>query len=146
MIYQRKTSLFILFLLFTFDNIWSYIAVSKFGLKELNLVIAPLVERYPWLYFLCIPLQIIMIFAIGKAISFLAFHVLKKRFTRKVLEEITFFSLCIYWAIANSLVNFLAIFFHHLPAITWGICTVIGVALAVGYAIFCLKQKAKRFS
>ena len=57
----KKLSWILLTSFFVFDNFVSYWAVVYRGGREANLVIAWLVEKYPVLYFVCIPAQIVII-------------------------------------------------------------------------------------
>jgi hypothetical protein len=59
MILPKKVSWILLTAYFVFDNVVSYVAVTRMGGREANLVIAPLVETYPLMYFLCIPAELI---------------------------------------------------------------------------------------
>ena len=52
---SQKTSWIVLLLLFTFDDVFSYFAVTRMGGHEANKLIAFAVEKYPLLYALCLP-------------------------------------------------------------------------------------------
>lgn len=109
-LHSKKISWIILILLFTFDDIVSYFAVTKMHGKEANLIIAPYVEKYPLLYFACIPTTIFIIFLIEKLLTKTACRIFKKRgIEESVMEKIILFSIVIYWALANFLPNLIFI-------------------------------------
>lgn len=141
MIIPSKVAWLILIAFFIFDNIWSYLGVSYYGLREANKSIAWLVEAYPILYFFCIPLQIILIVWIKRGLVFLEQKYLgEKRFSVTFLSRATLTTLVIYWALANSSINLLSLLFGHLPAHSWTISSFIGVGVAVSYFFWLVKQ------
>lgn len=142
----KHFSWFLLVLFFVFDDVFSYYAVTRLHGREANLVIAPFVEAYPLLYFLCIPLQTIIVFAIAFGIRNSAAHILKRwHFIDKdTIERITFFALVIYWAIGNSFFNLSFLLGHRLPMPMWTVTSIIGVLVALIYAditLFAMYRK-----
>lgn len=126
----KKISWILLTVYFVFDNIVSYWAVTRMGGRELNWVIAPLVEKYPLLYFLCIPAELIGAYVI---VSFL----------RKWIDEkIILTAAAIYWPIANSSLNLLFLIGFRGMGYLWGKITGIGLIIALSYSLFAiLRQK-----
>lgn len=119
----KKVSWSLLTLYFVFDSIVSYWAVTKMGGIELNTVIAPFVEKYPPLYFLCIPLELIG--------AYLLVLLLRKW----IDEKIVLTAAVIYWPIANSSLNLLFLLgFRHIGYL-WGHLTAIGIVVVLMYGL-----------
>lgn len=136
MILPKKVSWILLSLYFIFDNVVSYVAITRMGGREANLVIAPFVETYPLLYFLCIPAEIIGIYLIV---------LLLRKVVTQVNEKIILTSIVIFWPIANSSLNLMFILgFRHLGYL-WGPFTAVGFVVALIYGflslIYCVKRK-----
>lgn len=129
---NKRLSWTLLTLFFIFDNFVSYYAVTYHGGREANLAIAWLVEKYPLLYFVCIPGQIVIIYFIVKWL------------TRFASEKVILTALVIYWPIANSSMNLTFILGHRQPAKNWLMFTAVGVLLAVVYALRNWKNKNHR--
>lgn len=133
-ILPKKISWIILILFFIFDNIVSYIAITRMNGKEANLAIAFIVEKYPLLYFLCIPLQIPLIYFIILGLTKLAKKLFNKlRIKEKTFEKITLTSMVIYWAIGNSFMNLSFILGHRLSIPIWYKLSAIGIFSAIIY-------------
>ena len=126
---NKRLSWFLLTSFFIFDNLVSYYAVTYRGGREANLAIAWLVEKYPLLYFVCIPAQIVIIYFIVKWL------------TRLTAEKIILTALVIYWPIANSSMNLAFILGHRQPAKNWLVFSLVGILLAV---VYVLSQNRKR--
>lgn len=124
----KKLSWFLLTSFFVFDNVVSYLAVTRWGGREANLAIAWLVEKYPLLYFVCIPAQVVIIYYIVKFL------------TRFFAEKIILTALVIYWPIANSFMNLAFILGHRQPQKVWLILSAVGILLAVIYALLAKKS------
>lgn len=129
MFLPKKVSWILLTIYFIFDNVVSYWAVTQMGGRELNAVIAPLVEMYPFLYFLCIPTELIGAYLIVL-------------FLRKWIDEkIILTAAVIYWPIANSSMNlFFILGFRHLGYL-WGPFTAIGFVVSLSYGLFTLLRR-----
>lgn len=122
----KKVSWLLLTLFFIFDNVVSYLAVTRMGGRELNTIIAPLVETYPFLYFLCIPAELIG--------AYLLVLLLRKW----IDEKIVLTAAVIYWPIANSSLNLLFLLgFRHMGYL-WPPLTAVGLAVALTYSLFSL--------
>ena len=138
----KKVSWILLTLYFVFDNVVSYIAVMRMGGREVNLVIAPLVETYPFLYFLCIPAEIIVIYLIvlllREATAFVMRH--WKFYDKAVTERIILTSIVIFWPIANSSLNLMFLFGFRGQGYLWVTFTAIGFAVALTYGLLSLYQ------
>lgn len=132
----NRTSWFLLILFFTFDNFFSYYAVTRLGGHEANLVIAPIVEKYPLLYFLCIPLQTIVIYWIIKFLVWLSSKIFHQ--SKKFFEPIIPAALTIYWLVGNTSMNLAFFLGHRQPAINWLYTTIIGVLLSLVYFLIRL--------
>lgn len=131
---NKKTSWSLLILLFIFDNVVSYFAVTRFGGHELNLLLAGIVEKYPYVYFLCIPAEILIMFIIIWIIKMLLMKIFKKWIQREeILERITIQALVIYWAIGNSALNLLFLVGLRLPPMTWLATSLIGILVSTIY-------------
>jgi hypothetical protein len=132
---NKKTDWLILTFLFIFDNVWSFVAVSKYNLHEMNLIIAPVVEKYSLLYFLCIPIEVVGIYLIVWLLKKVLLKVLKdQKFDQLFVEKVILTSIVIYWSIGNSGVNLLSLLFGHLPPWTWFTLSVVGIITAMVYA------------
>lgn len=133
-ILSKKASWFLLICFFIFDNIVSYFAVTRMHGREANLAIAFIVEKYPLLYFLCIPGEIIIMYFIILGLNKLANKLFKKsNINQKIMEKIILGSIVIYWIIGNSFMNLMFILGHRLSIPMWYFMSIIGILLAVGY-------------
>lgn len=142
MILTKKTAWLALISLSIFDNCLSYYAITKLNAHEANLVIAPIVESYPLIYFLCIPLTILILY--------LTLLLFKKLFSRaftfyKIREEslqtrIILTAFVIYWVIGNSLMNFLFLIGIRLPGLVWGLFSALAVTFALAYSFSQIRQ------
>ncbi|OGG35220.1 hypothetical protein A2363_02195 [Candidatus Gottesmanbacteria bacterium RIFOXYB1_FULL_47_11] len=125
----KKVSWILLTLYFIFDSVVSYVAVTRMGGRELNSVIAPFVENYPLLYFLCIPLELIG--------AYFIVLLLRRWFDEKIILT----SAAIYWPIANSSMNLLFLLgFRHMGYL-WGPLTVVGLIASLGYLFTILRER-----
>lgn len=132
MFLPKKISWILLNLYFIFDNVVSYVAVTRMGGREANLVIAPLMETYPFLYFLCIPAELIGAYLIVSLLR------------RWINEKIVLTAAVIYWLIANSSLNLLFLLgFRHVGYL-WGTFTLIGFAVALTYGLSSLYLISKK--
>lgn len=132
MFLPKKISWILLNLYFIFDNVVSYVAVTRMGGREANLVIAPLMETYPFLYFLCIPAELIGAYLIVSLLR------------RWINEKIVLTAAVIYWPIANSSLNLLFLLgFRHVGYL-WGTFTLIGFAVALTYGLSSLYLISKK--
>ncbi len=126
MMLPKKVSWTLLTLYFVFDNVVSYIAITRMGGREANLVIAPLVEIYPLLYFLCIPAELIGAYVIVSLLR------------KWIDEKIVLTAAVIYWPIANSSLNLAFILGYRHLGYLWGTLTAIGFAVALTYGFFSI--------
>lgn len=129
MFLPKKVSWILLTIYFIFDNVVSYWAVTQMGGRELNTVIAPLVEMYPFLYFLCIPTELIGAY----------FIVILLR--RWINENVVLTTAVIYWLIANSSLNILFILGFRGQGYLWGPFTAVGFIVAFIYGFFILLRR-----
>lgn len=133
----------LLIIFFIFDNVLSYYAVTRFGGREANLAIAWLVEKYPLLYFLCIPAQIIIINFIVKGLKKLALRLFKNKVNGDIAERIILSGLAIYWLIGNSSMNLAFLIGHRQPIRNWLILSAVGIFSAVTYSLINLKKLSR---
>lgn len=128
----KKVSWTLLTAYFFFDNVVSYVAVTRMGGREANLLIAPWVETYPLLYFLCIPAELVGAYCIVSLLR------------KWIDEKIILTAAVIYWPIANSSLNLLFVLgFRHLGYLC-GTFTLVGFLVALSYGIFSLIYCVKR--
>jgi hypothetical protein len=143
---SKKISWRLLIFLFIFDNFFSYYAITQLQGREANLLIAYWVETYPWLYFFCIPATILIMYYIVLLIKKTSAKILTRRGLKDegLIERIILSSAVIYWAIGNSSLNLAFLSGFRQPAKRWIFTSVIGILLAVAYAIFILQSFRKR--
>ena len=139
---SRRFSWVLLTTFFIFDNFFSYYAITRLHGREGNLLVAPLVEKYPLLYFLCIPVTLLIVFIIVKVTTNVALKILRKWDFREkdFIERITLGALVIYWAIGNSFMNLVFLLGYRLPICTWALTSFIGISLALIYSFLMLKK------
>lgn len=154
MILRKKTAWIILLSLFTFDNFFSYYAITKLSGREANLAIAAIVESYPMLYFVCIPLSVIIM----HVLELIFRNFFSRAFIKYEMSDLSIQSrlistaFAIYWAIGNSLMNLAFLLkkslfsYMSLPNFSWGLSTVSGIFIASLYSIIILRnyQKSKK--
>ncbi len=134
---QKKISWLILTIFFVFDNVFSYYAVTKLHGREANLLIAPYVEKWPILYFFCIPAQILIIWIIVRGIRNVAMKLFYFK-NKLLLETIILQSLVIYWAVANSSMNFAFMIGYRQSIQRWHVLTIIGILCAIINFFYCI--------
>ena len=142
----KKVSWILLTLYFIFDNVVSYVAVTRMGGRELNSVIAPLVETYPLLYFLCIPAEIIGIYLIVLLLREITAAVMRHwKFNDKTtIERIILTAIVIHWPIANSSLNLMFILGFRGQGHLWGTLTAVGFAIALTYGLTTLSLVSRK--
>jgi hypothetical protein len=142
--FRRNIYWLILSIFFVFDNLFSYYAVIKLNGHEANLLIAPFVEKWPILYFLCIPGEMILVWIIIRGIRQIAMKLF--HFTNKLLlETIILQSIVIYWAIANSSMNFAFMIGYRQSIQRWYVVTIVGVLCAIIYFFYCIIGICERY-
>lgn len=134
----------ILSIFFVFDNVFSYFAVTKLHGHEANLLIAPFVENWPIIYFFCIPAQILIIWIIVRGIRQVAMKLLRIK-NILLLDTIILQSLVIYWAIANSSMNFAFMIGYRQSIQRWYFLTAIGVLCAIIHFFYCIIGICKKY-
>jgi len=127
----KKVSWILLTIYFTFDSVVSYWGVTQMGGRELNSVIAPFVEKYPLLYFLCVPAELIG--------AYLLVLLLRKWIDEKIILT----TAAIYWPIANSSMNLLYLFGFRGQGYLWGITTCFGILFVLVYGYIALLRARK---
>lgn len=143
---NNKFSWGILTALFTFDAIVSYFGVTTQRSPELNLVIAPVVEKYPTTYFLMIPLEFLMIYIFMFIFRKTVFKLLlRHKFADKdTQEKIILGGAALYWFLANSSMNIIYVLGFRLPMnfalITWFILSIFGLLLSIIFVLIAVKR------
>lgn len=135
---RKKTAWVLLIILFIFDNVVSYFAIKYWGGHEGNFLIAFIVEKYPLLYFLCIPLEIVIVFLIIWTIEQVLLKIFKKWQNRdEVLERIILWITVIYWAVANSSMNLFFLIGLRLPVKVWLFTSILRNIFSINFFLFC---------
>ena len=142
---SKKISWIILTTLSIFDNIISYVAVTKYGSREGNPLVAPIVEKYPILYFPIIPFTIVILYILISLIKKIAIMILDKSTyqTEEILERIVLGSAGIFWFVANSSLNIAYVIGYRLPAEVWLKTILTGIFLALVYFYAALVELKK---
>ena len=142
---SKKFSSVFLITLFTYDAAYSYYAVTRLGAKEANWTIAPLVEKYPLLYFLCIPALILIMFVVVKLLVLVLKKLsLFKNKNKESIEKVILSSMVIYWLIANSSLNIAFMFGVRGLGKIWYLTTLLGIFLGFIYFVVMLKKSKKK--
>lgn len=122
----KNVSWMLLTLYFVFDSFVSYWGVTQMGGRELNSVIAPFVEKYPLLYFLCVPAELIGVYL---------FVLLLRKW---IDEKIVLTAAAIYWPIANSSMNLLFLLGFRGHGYLWGPLTLMAIVTVLIYSFISL--------
>jgi len=131
---SKKISWILLTFFFTFDAVVSYISVTKMNGKEANLMIAYFVEKYPLLYFVTIPVLVIIMNLIVQGLTKFSTKFLNKNSLKKeIVEQIILTAIVIHWPVANSYMNLSFILGHRLSILDWYKLTALGLTLAIIY-------------
>lgn len=139
MILQKKVSWILLTIYFIFDNVVSYVGITRMSGRELNAWLAPFVEPHLLLYFLCIPAQILMIYITMLVLREVTAKVLRrKKIDKNILEKIILTSIVIFWPIANSSLNFAFILGYRKLGYLWGSLTLVGLVAALTYGLLSI--------
>ncbi len=138
---SKKLSWAFLVSFFTYDAVYSYYAITRLGAKEANWTIAPLVEKYPLLYFLCIPALILIMFIVVKLLVLgLTKISIFKNINKERMEKAILGSMVIYWIIANSSLNIAFMFGIRGLGRVWYLTTLLGIFLGLIYFAMMLKK------
>lgn len=139
---EKNVSWGLLTLFFIFDNIFSYYAITRLQGQEGNPLIAPFVEKYPLLYFFCIPTTLLIVYVIYRLLraSAIRFSKLVELKNKNLLERIILGALMIYWAVGNSSMNLAFLMGHRQPARMWALTSLTGIFLASSYSFFMIRK------
>ena len=147
---NKKILWTMLFAFLCFDNIFSYIAITKFNLKEGYPLAAYFVHGIsPLFYFVFIPVSMVGIYLLVKATGWLALKTEKnpKPDTREVSERVALTSIVIAWGIGVTSGNLFVLINGMTPPFIgrgiWKYWMAVGVLLALAY-IFYEDYKSKR--
>jgi hypothetical protein len=137
----KNVSWILLAILFIFDSVVSYWAVVYRHGKEVDLLVAPLVEKYPILYFPIIPVLFIIIFIIEKIITYITINIFQKwKFSEyDIIERIILEAIVIYWTVGNSSGNLIFLLGFRVRYI-WMMTTLIALPITLVYALFMTFQ------
>ncbi|OIO22045.1 hypothetical protein AUJ17_00805 [Candidatus Micrarchaeota archaeon CG1_02_47_40] len=133
----------------TFDNIYSYIAVVYYGLREANPIPAFFVSITPLYYFASILLSLLFLYLLVKVLCRWGVkgEKTKKEEKQEALEMLAMTCVAIAWGIgitSFNLASFLNGFFP--PRMDWRLVSFAGAALALMYALYEGNRLKKRFS
>ncbi len=142
-VFPKKLSWIILTSFFVFDDIVSYWAIAYRHAHEANPIIASTVEKYPLLYFLCIPGIIIIMYLLSKIIINFTQRIFKS-INNNTIEKVVLTTLVFYWAIANSSINFLFLIGHKQSSQTWYFLAIVTILPAIIYTLFVLIKQSKQ--
>ena len=127
--------------LITFDSFVSYWAVKYRGAKEMDLLISPIVEKYPLSYFIFIPILIVIMHLVVNMITHFAAKTNELSIIpKKLIRRLVLSSLALYWAIGNSSLNLLFILGYRQPPISWMYTTITAIFVVGIYIIFTIKN------
>lgn len=145
MFLPKKVSWILLTFYFIFDNVVSYIAVTQMHAREADLLIAPFVEKYPLLYFPCIPLEILIVYLIVLILRKITIAMTRrwKLFDKDIIEQIILTATVIFWPIANSSLNLLFILGYRLHGNVWGKFCLVGFVVAFSYGLLSLYLESR---
>jgi hypothetical protein len=134
----KKLSWVFLIFFFIFDAVVSYYGVKYLHGHEADFLIAPLVEKYPILYFPIIPLLFIIMFLIVKTIKKVAAKILKKT-DENLIERTILGATVIYWAVGNSSANLVFLLGFRMPNI-WLYTTSAAIPVTLFYLLYMIFQ------
>jgi len=137
---KKLAWVFLIFLLI-FDAVVSYYGIKYFHAREVDLLIAPLVEKYPILYFPIIPLEFIIMFLIVRTIKKVAAKSLKTA-SEDLIERIVLGATVIYWAVGNSSANLVFLLGFRISNI-WLYTTSTAIPVTLFYLLYMLLQVRK---
>lgn len=123
----------------SFDNIFSYFAITQHGMREWNAITRYFISINPSFYFISIPITLLFLYAIIKFSGWLdSRKVLKKKLEIKEFSErLMLTCFVIAWGIGVTSFNFLTFIrgFSN-PRINYLIVLATGASLAVAYALY----------
>jgi len=139
----NKKILWIILLVFLcFDPMFSYIAITKFNLKEGYPLAAYFVHGIsPLFYFIFIPVSIVAMYLLIKLVGWLAVKTEKnpKPDTKEVSERIALTSIVIAWGVGITSANVFVLLNGMAPVLAgniWRYWMIVGVLLGVAYALY----------
>ena len=138
---NKKILWTILLIFLCFDPIFSYIAITKFNLKEGYPLAAYFVHGInPLFYFVFIPVSVVGIYLLVKATGWLAVKTEKnpKPCMQEVSERIGLTSIVIAWGIGITSANLFVLINGMRPVLIgiWRYWMLAGILLGVAYALY----------
>jgi len=141
---SKKLSWSLLVLFFTFDNFFSFYAITKLGGREANLVIAPIVEKYPLTYFLAIPITVVIMFFVIKFFTRLAIKIFKRqKGEADMIEKIILTSVVVYWFIGNSSLNLAFLLGYKQSIGVWYLMSAVGIVSALIFSLVNFRKSTR---
>ena len=137
---NKKILWAILLAFLCFDNIFSYIAITKFNLREGYPLAAYLVHGIsPLFYFVFIPISIVAMYLLIKLVGWLAVKTEKnpKPDTREISERIALTGIVIAWGSGITSANLFVLINGMRPVLIgiWRYWMAIGVLFGIAYII-----------
>jgi len=110
----------------------------------MDLLIAPVVEKYPLSYFILIPILMITMYGVVNVITHFASKTRElSRIPQILIKRLVMSSLIIYWAIGNSSLNLCFILGYRQPSVTWMYTTLTAIFVVGIYITFMIKSLRK---
>ena len=132
-----------LVVLVSFDNIYSYLAITQHGMREWNPVAAYFVSITPLYYFPSILLSLGVFYAIVKFLGWLGSKDEKKnkQMIKEFVENMVLTAMVIGWGLTATLFNFLTFANGFVnPNIRYNYFLYAGIIISVAY-VFCASWK-----
>lgn len=138
--FSKRLAWIILVCLFIFDSTVSYIAITRMQGREANLAIAYLVERFPWLYFIYLPAQVLIVYLIYIGLTKLERVLIKSKLRREQTEKVILTAMVIYWLIGNSAMNLSFVLGKRLTIPNWYLLSIFGLLTGICYFLLLKNQ------
>jgi hypothetical protein len=139
---KKSISWFFLISFFIFDNFFSYYAILFLGGREANLLIAKYVEKYPLLYFVAIPVTILIVYFIYYVMQFIARFFLNNKLDKVTIQKIVMATISLYWLTANSSVNIVYLLGFRIKGL-WNKTMIAGLLISIIYAALMTRKEIK---
>lgn len=142
---SKKISWILLTIFVSFDNIFSYVAIVYYGMREWNPNTAFFVSITPLFYFISIPLTLLFLYLVSKLVGWFEEKTDKSNL-REFTESLLLACLAIAWGIGVTSFNFITLLRGFSPVrIDYRIFLMSGVLSALAYALYeDFKMKRKK--
>lgn len=132
----------------SFDNVYSYIAVVYYGMREANPIPAFFVSITPLYYFASIFLSLLVLYLLVKGLSLWGVkgEKTKKEEKQEAVEMLAMTCVTVAWGMGITSFN-LASFLNSFspPRMDWRMVAFAGAAIALAYALYEGSRLKKRF-